>query len=151
MPSVLSYVVVAVLYLAGSVAASEAGWVATVKILSLKPGLGRAVLVALAEAFVGLGTGLLGLMIAGWTEPDRAFTFVLAATVGVAVGVYRQLKSFRNRADFHRTVHDDLETPASARSAVISQALLREVTFGGASRIVGVAAVLVGLLVAYAA
>ena len=149
MPSVLSYVVVAVLYLAGSVAASEAGWVATVKILSLKPGLGRAALVALAEAFVGLGTGLLGLMIAGWTEPDRAFTFVLAATVGVAVGVVRQLKSFRRRADIHRGEHEALGTQVSARNAVVSQALLREVTFGGASRVIGVAAVLVGLGIAH--
>ena len=151
MPSVLSYVVVAVLYLAGSVAAPEAGWVATVKILSLRPGLGRAVLVALAEAFVGLGTGLLGLMVAGWTEPERALTFVLAATIGVSVGVYRQLKSFRRRADVHRTVHEDVGTHESARSAVVSQALLREVTFGGASRVVGAAAVLAGLVVAYAA
>ena len=147
MPSALSYVLVAVVYLAGAYAAAESGWTATVQILKMPPGLFRAVGIAFAEAFIGVGTGALAVMLGVWLMPDRVLTLALAATVGVAVGVVRQLKAFRRQAGGYQEIHDAEASPSSARGVLIATALLREVRFGVASRVIGVAAVLIGVIV----
>jgi len=147
MPSILSYVLVAVVYLAGAYAAAESGWVATVRLLKLQPGLGRAVSIAVAEAFIGLGTGALAVTLGAWLMPERVLTLALAAALGVTVGVVRQLKAFRNQAKGYQALDETEESSSSARSALIAGALLREVRYGAAARLVGVGAVLVGVVV----
>lgn len=147
METVLGYVLVAVLYLAGSLAASDAGWVATAQFLKLEPGLGRSALIAAAEAFVGMGTGLLAVVVGLWLQPERVFTFVLAAAIGVAMGLYRQLKALGDETARQAGHFEATEDPRAARSETVGRLLLREVRFGGASRVIGVGAVLVAVLV----
>ena len=146
MQTVLVYVLVAILYLAGSVAGREAGWEATLRLLRFRPGVGRAALIAVAEAFVGLGTGALALMVGIWLVPAHVFTLTLAATVGIAIGVYRQLDALRDEAVLHAAVHKATENQRAGRAALIGKALWREVAFGGASRVIGAVAVLIGVI-----
>lgn len=147
MPSALSYVLVAVVYLAGAYAATESGWVATVQILKQRPGFGRSILIAATEAFIGLGTGVLAVMLGAWLMPDRVLTLALAAVVGVTMGVFRQIRSFRAQAKHHEAVQENEKSPSSARSMIIANALLREVQYGAASRLLGATAVLIGVIV----
>ncbi|GAB5535782.1 MAG: hypothetical protein Rubg2KO_20310 [Rubricoccaceae bacterium] len=146
MPTALSYVLVAVVYLAGAYAAAESGWTATVRLLKMQPGLGRATLIAAAEAFVGLGTGVLAVMVGLWLLPDRIPTLALAAVVGVCVGVFRQVRAFRAQAKGYQAMDRAEGSPSSARGAFIATELLREVRFGVAARVLGVTAVLIGVI-----
>jgi hypothetical protein len=128
-----------VAFLAGAFAAPAAGWDVTNRLLGLPPGLGRQILVALAEATVGVGTGLLALVLAAWLAPDHAAGVVAAATAGIGVGVRRQVMAMR------RTRERASERPDEVR---VVDALRRVVLYGAASRLVGVCAVLVAILVA---
>lgn len=144
-PSVLTYILVAVVYLAGAYAAAESGWVATVRFLKMRPGLGRALAIAASEAFIGLGTGVLAVVLGAWLMPDRVLTLTVAAIVGVTMGAVRQLRAFRTQADGYREQDESVGNPASARSLLIAEALLREVQYGVAARLVGAVAVLIGV------
>ncbi|MEO0556847.1 MAG: hypothetical protein AAF170_01555 [Bacteroidota bacterium] len=147
MPSALSYVLVAVVYLAGAFAATESGWTATVRLLKMQPSLWRATLIAAAEGFVGLGTGVLAVMIGVWFLPERILTLALAAVVGVTMGAVRQIKAFRTQAADYRARDEAEESPSSARGAFIADAFLREVRYGVAARVMGAVAVLIGVIV----
>ena len=129
-----------VVFLAGALAAPAAGWEATNRILRLDPSQGRQVLISLAEAVVGLGTGALALALATWLAEAHTAGIVAAATAGIGVGVRRQVTAMR------RTRDRVASKPAEAR---IVDALRSVVAYGAASRLVGVVAVLIGILVAF--
>ena len=136
----MSAALAVVAFLAGALAAPAAGWDLTNRLLALDPGAGRRVLVALAEAAVGLGTGGLALALATWLAPEHTAGIVAAATAGVGVGIRRQVTSMR------RTRDRVAGNPAEAR---VVDALRQVVVYGAASRLVGVVAVLIGILVAF--
>ena len=127
-------------FLAGALAAPAAGWDVTNRILRLDPGRGRQVLISVAEALVGLGTGALALVLATWLAPDHTAGLVAAATAGVGVGIRRQITAMRRTRD---------RVAGSPDEARVVDALRRVVAFGAASRLVGVVAVLIGILVAF--
>ena len=136
----MSAVLAVVAFLAGAVAAPAAGWDLTNRILALDPGRGRQVLVALAEAAVGLGTGGLALALATWLAPDHTAGIVAAATAGVGVGIRRQIMAMRRTRDRVAGNPTDVRVVDALRSVV---------AYGAASRLVGVVAVLIGILVAF--
>ena len=136
----MSAVLAVVAFLAGALAAPAAGWDLTNRILTLDPGRGRQVLVALAEAVVGLGTGGLALALATQFAPAHTAGIVAAATAGVGVGIRRQITAMR------RTRNRVAGNPAEVR---VVDALRSVVAYGAASRLVGVVAVLIGILVAF--
>ncbi len=125
--------------LAGALAAPAAGWDLTNRILRLDPGRGRQVLISLAEALVGLGTGALALLLATRFAEAHTAGIVAAATAGIGIGVRRQVKAL-SRA------RDRVTNPAEAQ---VVDALRSVVAYGAASRLVGVVAVLIGILVAF--
>ncbi len=135
----MSAVLAVVACLAGALAAPAAGWDLTNRLLRLSPGLSRQVLISLAEAGVGLGTGALGLALATWLAPAHTAGIVAAAAAGVGIGVRRQVMSLRR-------TRERVSDPAEAR---VVDALRRVVGYGAASRLVGVVAVLIGILVAF--
>ncbi len=139
MSGLLSALVAVAVFLAGAVASPTTGWDITNRLLVLDPGLGRQVLIACAEALVGLGTGLLALVLATWLAPELTAAIVAAATAGVGVGIRRQIMAMR------RTRTRVAGDPVEAR---IMDALQSVVAYGAASRLVGVVAVLIGILVA---
>ena len=139
MSAIVSAGLAVVAFLAGAIASPTTGWDVTNRLLVLEPGLGRQVLIACAEALVGLGTGLLALVLATWLAPEHTAGIVAAATAGVGVGIRRQIMAMR------RTRVRVASDPVEAR---IMDALQSVVAYGAASRLVGVAAVLVGILVA---
>lgn len=135
----MSAVLAVVACLAGALAAPAAGWDLTNRLLRLSPGLGRQVLISVAEAFVGMGTGALGLFLATWLAPEHTAGIVAAAVAGVGIGIRRQIMSLRRTRE---RLADPAEVP-------VMDALQRVVGFGAASRLVGVVAVLIGILVAF--
>ena len=135
----MSAVLAVVMCLAGALAAPAAGWDATNRLLRLDPGRGRQILIAVAEAFVGLGTGALALALATWLVPEHTAGVVAAATAGVGIGIRRQIMALRRTRE---RITDPAELP-------VIDALRRVVGYGAASRLVGVVAVLVGILVAF--
>lgn len=141
------YVSLVLLYMAGSIAAVAAGWEATLALLRLRPGLGRSALIAAVEAFVGLGTGTLALLVALRWQPEHTVTFVASATAGVAVGLYRQLDALRDESVLQGAIHRATENAQAGRGEIIAELLMREVRFGGASRLIGVGAVLIAVVV----
>ena len=136
----MSAALAVVAFLAGALAAPAAGWDLTNRLLALDPGAGRRVLIALAEAAVGLGTGGLALALATGRAPEHTAGIVAAATAGVGLGIRRQVTSMR------RTRDRVAGNPAEAR---VVDALRQVVVYGAASRLVGVVAVLIGILVAF--
>lgn len=136
----MSAVLAVVVFLAGALAAPAAGWDVTNRILGLQPGRARQVLIATAESVVGLGTGLLAVVLAAVLVPAQTLALVAAATAGVGVGVRRQvmaLRRTRERAAAERP--DDVPMVDALRTVVV---------YGAAARLVGVGAVLVGVVVA---
>ncbi len=135
----MSAVLAVIACLAGALAAPAAGWDLTNRLLRLRPGLGRQVLISVAEAFVGMGTGALGFVLATWLAPEHTAGIVAAAVAGVGIGIRRQIMSLRRTRE---RLTDPAEVP-------VMDALRRVVGFGAASRLVGVVAVLIGILVAF--
>ena len=135
----MSAALAVVAFLAGAFAAPAAGWDVTNRLLGLPPGLSRQVLIALAEATVGVGTGLLALVLAAWLAPDHAAGIVAAATAGVGVGVRRQVLAMRRTRERAAGRPDEVRVIDALRTVVL---------YGAASRLVGVVAVLVAILVA---
>lgn len=128
-----------VAFLAGALAAPAAGWDLTNRILRLDPTRGRQILISVAEAVVGLGTGVLAVVLATWLAEAHTAGIAAAAVAGVGVGVRRQVTALRR-------TRDRLEDKTEVR---ILDALRSVVAYGAASRLVGVVAVLVGILVAF--
>ena len=135
----MSAVLAVVACLAGALAAPAAGWDVTNRLLRLAPGRGRQVLVAVAEALVGLGTGALALALATWLAPAHTAGIVAAATAGVGIGIRRQIMALRRTRD---RLTDPAEVP-------VVDALRRVVGYGAAARLVGVVAVLIGIVIAF--
>ena len=129
-----------VAFLAGAIAAPSAGWDLTTRILRLDPSRGRQILVSVAEAFVGLGTGALALVLATWLARDHTAGIVAAATAGVGVGIRRQVSAMRRTRDRLASSPEDVRIVDALRSVVV---------YGAASRLVGVGAVLIAVLVAF--
>lgn len=135
----MSAALAVVMVLAGALAAPAAGWDLTNRILRLDPGRGRQILISLAEALVGLGTGGLALALATRFAPAHTAGIVAAATAGVGIGIRRQVMALRRTRD---RVTDPTEVQ-------VVDALRSVVAYGAASRLVGVVAVLIGILVAF--
>ncbi len=135
----MSAALAVVMVLAGALAAPAAGWDLTNRILRLDPGRGRQILISLAEALVGLGTGGLALALATWLAEAHTAGIVAAATAGVGIGIRRQVMALRR-------TRDRVTDPAEA---TVVDALRSVVAYGAASRLVGVVAVLIGILVAF--
>lgn len=135
----MSAVLAVVMVLAGALAAPAAGWDLTNRILRLDPGRGRQILISLAEALVGLGTGGLALLLATRFAEAHTAGIVAAATAGIGIGVRRQVTALRR-------TRDRITDPAEVQ---VVDALRSVVAYGAASRLVGVVAVLIGILVAF--
>ena len=135
----ISALLAVVAFLAGALGAPAAGWDLTNRILRLDPNRGRQVLISVAEAVVGLGTGVLALALATRFAEAHTAGIVAAAVAGVGVGVRRQVSALRR-------TRDRIADPHEIR---IVDALRSVVAYGAASRLVGVVAVLVGILVAF--
>ena len=134
----ISALLAVVAFLAGALAAPSAGWDLTNRVLRLNPGRGRQVLVAVAEAFVGMGTGALAFVLATWLAPAHTAGIVAAAAAGVGLGIRRQIAALRRTRE-----------RATGDEARIVDALRSVVAYGAAARLVGVGAVLIGILVAF--
>ncbi|HEX8385970.1 MAG TPA: hypothetical protein VF576_07285 [Rubricoccaceae bacterium] len=136
----MSLFLAVVVFLAGALGAPAAGWDVTNRLLGLQPGRGRQVLIALAEAVVGVGTGGLAVVLVRWLAPDQTLAVVAAATAGVGVGIRRQVTAMRRTRERAADRPDEVAVIDALRTVVV---------YGAASRLVGVCAVLLALLVAY--